>query len=105
VRGERARGKIGTLAWKPRMEGFEVEGARVNVVCEVPAVWERRSGKKVLLVHGNPSWSFMWRDVCFSWSVDRGRVLCHIAFLVMNSIVLSSVHQWLSICLLALQIS
>ena len=61
--GEKARGFLKDLYWKPHMERFEVCGASVNVLHEVPPDGVRRSGKKILLLHGNPSWSFMWRNV------------------------------------------
>lgn len=63
LRNGDARGAIDSLSWSPRMETFEVDGAHVNVVHEQPAAGQFRSGKKILLLHGNPSWSFMWRNV------------------------------------------
>ena len=63
LRGEQARGWAEDLDWRPRMKEFEVLGAMVNVVHELPPMTRVGSGKKVLLLHGNPSWSFMWRNV------------------------------------------
>lgn len=48
--------------WFPNVEHFEVCGARVNVVHEKPENGFPK-GKTVVLLHGNPSWSYMWRDV------------------------------------------
>lgn len=59
----RSRGKIDKIQWTPQREIFEVEGAQVAVVHEQPGVGEFRTGKVILLLHGNPSWSFMWRNV------------------------------------------
>lgn len=52
-----------TAKWYPHVEDFEVCGAMVNVVHEIPPAGVKRSGQSVLLLHGNPSWSYMWRDV------------------------------------------
>ncbi len=59
-----ARGWLGAVKWSPHVELFEMEGARVNFVHEQPGKGQRHSGKKIILLHGNPSWSFMWRNVC-----------------------------------------
>jgi hypothetical protein len=58
-----ARGSIDTLDWDCPREVFEVAGAQVNVFHKQPGDGQSRSGKKILLLHGNPSWSFMWRNV------------------------------------------
>lgn len=73
--GEKARGFLKSLYWTPHMERFEVCGASANVLHEIPPDGVRWSGKKVLLLHGNPSWSFMWRNVrdC----LDRVDFDCH----------------------------
>lgn len=49
--------------WFPQTEDFEVCGARVSVVHELPPGTVKRSGQTVVLLHGNPSWSFMWRNI------------------------------------------
>lgn len=49
--------------WFPCTEIFQVCGANICVVHEAPKVGRQNSGVKILLLHGNPSWSFMWRDV------------------------------------------
>ena len=46
-----------------RRKVFDVAGAQVNVFHKQPGEGHSRSGKKILLLHGNPSWSFMWRNV------------------------------------------
>ncbi len=58
-----ARGSIDSLGWSPHREAFELEGVQVSVVHEQPSKGQARSGKKILFLHGNPSWSFMWRNV------------------------------------------
>ncbi len=58
-----ARGSIDTLDWDCPREVFDVAGAQVNVFHKEPGEGHSRSGKKILLLHGNPSWSFMWRNV------------------------------------------
>lgn len=55
------------IAWKPKTERFSVCGAWVNVLHEKPQDGRERSGKTVVLLHGNPSWSFMWRNVIQPW--------------------------------------
>jgi hypothetical protein len=69
-RGE-ARGSISSLVWSPHMETFELEGVQVSVVHEQPGKGQARSGKKILLLHGNPSWSFMWRNVSKVYAKTR----------------------------------
>ena len=46
--------------WSPHTEWFSVCGASVGVVHQKPAV---TSGQTIVLLHGNPSWAFMWRNV------------------------------------------
>lgn len=46
--------------WSPYAEWFSVCGVNVGVVHEKP---EKVTGRTVVLLHGNPSWSFMWRNV------------------------------------------
>jgi hypothetical protein len=58
-----ARGSIDTLDWDCPREVFDVAGAQVNVFHKQPGEGHSRSGKKILLLHGNPSWSLMWRNV------------------------------------------
>ena len=72
--GEKARVSLKDLYWKPHMEQFEVCGASVNVLHEVPPDEVRGSGKKIVLLHGNPSWSFMWRNV--SDHPERDYLVC-----------------------------
>ena len=66
-----ARGTIETLHWKCEKEIFDVGGAEVNVFHKHPGEGHSRSGKKILLMHGNPSWSFMWRDVSIALDIMR----------------------------------
>lgn len=46
--------------WSPLAERFSVCGVDVGVVHEKP---EKVTGRTIVLLHGNPSWSFMWRNV------------------------------------------
>ena len=46
--------------WSPNKKSFSVCGVDVGVVHEKP---EKVTGRTVVLLHGNPSWSFMWRNV------------------------------------------
>lgn len=46
--------------WSPNTEWFSVCGVDVGVVHEKP---EKVTGRTIVLLHGNPSWSFMWRNV------------------------------------------
>ncbi|OCL12178.1 haloalkane dehalogenase family protein [Glonium stellatum] len=48
--------------WFPNIEHYRVCGARVNVVHEKP-LNTTPNGQTVVLLHGNPSWSYMWRDI------------------------------------------
>lgn len=38
--------------------------------------WGPADGKPVLLVHGNPTWSFLWRKVVAELAGDRLRLVC-----------------------------
>ncbi|TKA80298.1 hypothetical protein B0A49_01589 [Cryomyces minteri] len=52
--------------WSPSIEDFEVCGARVNVVHETPQPGRSggRGGRQtIVLLHGNPEWSYKWRDI------------------------------------------
>ena len=49
--------------WSPCTERFPVCGVDVGVVHEKP---EKVTGRTIVLLHGNPSWSFMWRNVSVS---------------------------------------
>ena len=46
--------------WSPDTDRFSVCGVDVGVVHEKP---EKVTGRPIVLLHGNPSWSFMWRNV------------------------------------------
>jgi hypothetical protein len=63
LQSQDARGSIEKLAWDCPRKVFDVAGAQVNVFHKQPGEGHSRSGKKILLLHGNPSWSFMWRNV------------------------------------------
>jgi len=63
LKDEEGKGWLANLAWKPHREEVLVCGAMVSVVHEVPDNAAMRSGKTIVLLHGNPSWSFVWRNV------------------------------------------
>ncbi|SLM39319.1 Epoxide hydrolase-like [Lasallia pustulata] len=46
--------------WSPDIDRFSLCGVDVGVVHEKP---EKVTGRPIVLLHGNPSWSFMWRNV------------------------------------------
>jgi len=48
--------------WYPNTEKMIVCGAKVNVVREMPTSGTALH-QPIVLLHGNPSWSFMWRNV------------------------------------------
>lgn len=51
---------------------MELDGHRIHYVDEGPG--EDSGGDPVLMVHGNPTWSFYWRHLVSSLSVDRRTV-------------------------------
>ena len=67
---------LGQAHWSPQTERFSVCGAGVGVIHEKP---ERVTGQTIVLLHGNPSWSFMWRNVSLLaaiWSSSMLISLC-----------------------------
>lgn len=50
-------------SWYPNVEEFLVCGARVRVVHEIATGVPK--GQTLVLLHGNPSWSYMWRDIIY----------------------------------------
>lgn len=49
--------------WPARREYFDVCNLRACVVHEIPKQ-QGEGSRRVVLLHGNPSWSFMYRNVC-----------------------------------------
>lgn len=73
--GFSGRHKIRSAAnWLPNIEKLAVNGATAVVVVEKPDPRDD-NGKSIVLLHGNPSWSYMWRDVSLVSSSGL-RVLC-----------------------------
>jgi hypothetical protein len=61
--GFSGRHKIRSAAnWFPNIEKLAVNGATAVVVVEKPGL-PNNNGKSIVLLHGNYSWSYMWRDV------------------------------------------
>jgi hypothetical protein len=56
--------------WKPNTENIWVCGARVSVIHETPNP-PTAARRIIVLLHGNPSWSFIWRNV----SVFNGHII------------------------------
>ncbi|KAI9731041.1 MAG: hypothetical protein M1834_005504 [Cirrosporium novae-zelandiae] len=51
-------------AWSPHVEEFDLHDMRVRFVHEKPLDrGVQPSGQTIILLHGNPSWSFMWRKI------------------------------------------
>lgn len=50
--------------WPVKREYFDVCNIKACVVHELPGQTQRKhDGRKIVLLHGNPSWSFMYRNV------------------------------------------
>jgi hypothetical protein len=67
-----ARGTIDALSWRCEKDIFNICGAQVNIFHKQPGESHSHLGKKILLLHGNPSWSFMWRNVSMALKIMRG---------------------------------
>lgn len=63
----------GSAAWAANRRYFSVCGLRACVVHEKPVGTPRRT---LVLLHGNPSWSYMYRNVRLSSSFSRNRFFC-----------------------------
>ncbi|KAL4922119.1 Alpha/Beta hydrolase protein [Aspergillus aurantiobrunneus] len=71
-----SRGWMASVPWANNTHEFHVCGARVRYV-HLQATHRtilqdgRSSHRPIVFLHGNPSWSYMWRDV-FASLLDRG---------------------------------
>jgi hypothetical protein len=60
--------------WPAKREYFDVSNLKAYVVHAVPDETKRSDeGRKLLLLHGNPSWSFMYRNVRALYSTSMHR--------------------------------
>lgn len=65
----------GATTWDvPRVE-VEVCGIKARVAHFKPT-GVQNNGKTIVLLHGNPSWSYMWRNIAPSLSIAGYEVLC-----------------------------
>ena len=62
--------------WISKMMRPDTERYRVRVGDQEMAVHESGEGRPVVLVHGNPTWAFLYRKVCSALSGEPFRLIC-----------------------------
>lgn len=74
----KGKGWMADMPWRDNVEEFSVCGATARYVHLKPsyrsiATDNKASHRPIVFLHGNPSWSYMWRNVC-SWPFPTAMV-------------------------------